>query len=364
MQLHRTLPALPWPAKGAMIIMRFPRSRPISGWQRVFLALALGLFSTGTGRAGDSLLERDVLPILTSQCLGCHGGLRQRGGLDLRTLPGMLQGGDSGPAVKAGDASTSEIWKRIAADEMPPNEKKLSAAEKAAIKQWIVTGLPTVGQRQKDDVPLLSANAKHEPKQVAAAIDQHLDRALAAAKLMPAPRSDDSEFLRRVYLDLTGRVPTAEQAVAFLDSKDPGKRAKLIDELLATPQFGEQMGRTWRDWICPPELPSDANGGKQPNTEAQNLSKWLGTRFAAGDGWDRITRAILTVEGDIKNNPQAIFFGLVGEGGKVTAGARPVRWPRCSWACNCSARVPRRPVSFLGPDRALGVGRLLRQGQR
>jgi hypothetical protein len=134
------------------------------------------------------------------------------------------------------------------------------------------------------------------------------------------PRGDDPEFLRRVYIDLTGRVPTAEQAIAFLDSKDPDKRAKLIDTLLASPQFGEQFGRTWRDWICPPELPSDANGGKQPNTEAQNLGKWLGTRFAAGDTWDKIAREILTVEGEIKSKPQVIFFGLVGEGGKVTAG--------------------------------------------
>ena len=94
--------------------------------------------------------------------------------------------------------------------------------------------------------------------------------------------------------------------------------AKLIDTLLATPQYGEQFGRTWRDWICPPELPSDANSGKQPNTEAQNLGKWLGTRFAAGDPWDAIARDVLTVEGDIKSKPQVIFFALSGEGGKAT----------------------------------------------
>jgi hypothetical protein len=268
--------------------------------------------------ADEALLERDVLPILTKQCLGCHGGLRQRGGLDMRTLPAMLRGGDTGPAVKAGDLDSSLAWQKIAADEMPPNEKKLSAQEKQAIRQWIASGLPTLAQRQKTVDPLLSAGEKHEPKQVAAAIDQHLNRFLTAAKLKAAPRSDDAEFLRRLYLDLTGRVPTAEQAVAFLDSPDPDKRAKLIDTLLATPEFGEQLGRTWRDWICPPELPSDGNGGRQPNTEAQNFGKWLGQRFAAGDSWAQITRDILTVEGEIKSKPQVIFFGLVGEGGKPT----------------------------------------------
>ena len=153
---------------------------------------------------------------------------------------------------------------------------------------------------------------------MAATIDQHLNHGLTSAKLKAVPRSDDAEFLRRVYIDLTGRVPTAEQAVVFLDDKNADKREKLIDALLATPQFGEQLGRTWRDWICPPELPSDGNGGAQPHKEAQNLGVWLGQRFAAGDSWDKITREIVAVDGDIKNKPQVIFFGLVGDGGRLT----------------------------------------------
>src|SRR4051812_26243272 len=58
--------------------------------------------------AEESLLESDVLPILTKNCLGCHGGLRQKGGLDLRTVAAMRKGGKSGPAVQAGDANGSE----------------------------------------------------------------------------------------------------------------------------------------------------------------------------------------------------------------------------------------------------------------
>ncbi len=285
----------------------------------ISIALAISFFASPLlGRAQESLLERDVLPILTKQCLGCHGGLRQKGGLDLRTVPAMLKGGKSGPALKSGDVKASEMWSRIAANEMPPGEKKLSAAEKALIKQWIANGLPTVAQRQQHADPLLSGNEKHTPEEVAAAIDRHLDRGLTSARLKASPLSDDAEFLRRVYLDLTGRVPTAEQAGVFLDSKATNKRARLIDSLLATPQFGEQFGGTWRDWICPPELPSDGNAGTQPHKEAQNFGKWMGERFAAGDSWDKITRDILTVDGEIKNKPQVIFFGLVGDGGKLT----------------------------------------------
>src|SRR5436305_14853637 len=110
---------------------------PLRGLVVVIVGLAAPLAS----HAQESLLERDVLPILTKQCLGCHGGLRQKGGLDMRTVPAMLKGGKSGPALKTGDAGASEMWKRITADEMPPGEKKLSAAEKHLIKQWIANGL-------------------------------------------------------------------------------------------------------------------------------------------------------------------------------------------------------------------------------
>ena len=283
--------------------------------------VALALLPGNLCAADVSLLERDVLPVLTKNCLGCHGGLVKEGSLDLRTLPSMLKGGDSGTAIESGHADKSELWKRIASDEMPAGDEreKLSAKDKELIRKWIDSGLPTVSEKQKNVEARLPAGKKHEPLEVARAIDLHIDQFLSAAKLKASPPTDDEEFLRRVYLDLTGRVPTAEQAVAFLDSNEADRRAKLIDSLLETPDFGEQFGRTWRDWVMPPELPSDNNGGAQPYGEAKAFGSWLGKKFAADEPWDKITREILTVKGEIKNNPQVIFFGLVGTGGKTSA---------------------------------------------
>ncbi|WP_439630383.1 DUF1549 domain-containing protein [Gemmata sp.] len=146
-------------------------------------------------------------------------------------------------------------------------------------------------------------------KQIDAAIDQHL----AASKMAPAPQSGDAEFLRRAYLDVTGRVPTAKQAAAFLDSTGADKRTKLIDELLALPNYGDQFGRTWRDWIAPPELPSDVNSGKQPLAATRNLGNWFAARFNADDGWDVIVRKVLTADGTLKDQPQGMFFSLAGD---------------------------------------------------
>ncbi len=265
------------------------------------------------------LLERDVLPVLTKNCMGCHGGLKKEGELDLRTVDAMKRGGESGSALVAGKLDASLLWQRVADDEMPPGETKLSADDKAALCGWIEAGLPTLVERQKEIAdPLLPAGKTHQPREVARAIDRHVQRGLDEAGLEPAEPCNDAEFLRRVHLDLTGRVPTAKQAVAFLDSTDPEKRAKLVEELLDSTEFGEHLGRTWRDWICPPELPSDMNSGKQPHREAREFGRWLGDRFAAGDTWDEIVRTVLTVDGEIKDQPQVIFFGLVGQGGKAT----------------------------------------------
>ena len=271
--------------------------------------------------AEDSLLERDVLPILTKNCMGCHGGLHQKGGLDLRTLPGMLKGGESGPAIESGHADRSTLWKQIASDEMPAGDdrQKLSKAEKSTIKAWIDAGLPTVFQRQKNVDSLLPCPQPHKPVSVSNAIDRHIGVFLETAGLKPVAVSDEAAFLRRVTLDLTGRIPTAIEAARFLDNPSPARRAQLIDQLLTTSEFGTQLGRTWRDWICPPELPSNGNAGNQPYGEARALGNWIGKKLAAGEPWNQITREILTVKGPIKNSPQVIFYALVGQGGKTTA---------------------------------------------
>ena len=290
-----------------------------------YLALAMALLlvaSMGSaGGADEPLLERDVLPILAKNCMGCHGGLRKKGGLDVRTVPSILAGGDSGPAIVAGKAHESELWKQIESDAMPEGDgrQKLTGKQKETIKAWIDAGLPTLSALQEKIDPLLPAGRQHDPRQVAVAIDQHLDRFLAAAELEPVGQSDDAEFLRRIYLDLTGRIPTAAQAVEFLDSEAPEKRLELVNALLETAEFGQHFGRTWREWICPPELPSNGNAGNQPYQQARTFGDWIGKKVVAGERWDKITRDILTVQGSINDNPQVIFYGLVGTGGNMTA---------------------------------------------
>ena len=103
------------------------------------------------------------------------------------------------------------------------------------------------------DKPLLkpSLTGKLDAAALSRYIDQAIDQRLDAEKVKPSPRADDAEFLRRVYLDLTGDIPAADKAAAFLDSKDPDKRAKLIDELLASADYGKHMADIWQDLLVP-----------------------------------------------------------------------------------------------------------------
>ena len=71
-----------------------------------------------------------------------------------------------------------------------------------------------------------------------------------AEKIAASDRADDAEFLRRAYLDIAGHIPSAEKAAAFLDSNDSGKRAKLIDELLASSDYGIHMADIWQACCC------------------------------------------------------------------------------------------------------------------
>src|SRR6185503_19360526 len=98
-------------------------------------------------------------------------------------------------------------------------------------------------------VVLLSASAasaqSRDPKALAERIDRHLERVFRANHISPAPQADDAEFLRRAYLDITGRIPRAADVHAFLGDRRPDKRGRLIDQLLADPRHAVHFANVW-----------------------------------------------------------------------------------------------------------------------
>jgi hypothetical protein len=246
--------------------------------------------------------EGDVLPVLNAHCLQCHGGVHQKNGLDLRTLASLLKGGKSGPVVVPGKPAESLLWQKIEKDVMPKTDNKVSDANKKLIREWIASGAK--GAERSSGATVTRAAKK--PAEVAKYIDKEIGSRLSAAKVPPSPRSDDGEFLRRAYLDIAGKPPSAQQAAVFLDSTDADKRARLIDSLLASEDYGRHFGERWVNVF----YLTTVNQRPMP---PEPFKEWFAKQLKEGRGWDAITRDILTTTGPLSVAPQGLFFYYNGD---------------------------------------------------
>lgn len=217
--------------------------------------------------AGEDSIDylRDIKPILRSRCYACHGALKQEMGLRLDSAALMLKGGESGPAVIAGDQQGSLILQRISTNDesvrMPPEGKPLTPDEVAKLTRWVQQGSPAPADERPEENPhqhwafrpvtrpTLPAIVAVPGAEVTATnpIDAFIIQARDAAGVSPLPPTDRSTLLRRVYLDLIGIPPSADELQAFLEDASPTSFDTVVDRLLDSPQYGERWGRHWMD---------------------------------------------------------------------------------------------------------------------
>lgn len=132
-------------------------------------------------------------------------------------------------------------------------------------------------------------------------INREIQSALDSAKVTASPLSGDAEFVRRVHLDLTGRIPSRARVVSFVEDSDPYKRAKLIDELLSSPEFGRHMARIWADMLIKRDF--DTN----KNVPAGAFVNWMSEQINKNAGWDQIVRDMISASGPEASTPQTFF---------------------------------------------------------
>lgn len=225
---------------------------------------------TGNAAAEHPVDQHRIIPLMLLRCAACHGAARQEGHLDLRTPESMLSGGDSGPAVVPGDPDASLLVRRIRAEEMPPRRrlveasvKPMTSGELQLLETWIRDGMPISETPPAASQPAVTdedrafwsfrspiksaipdvahADCVHNP------IDAFLLQKLEAAGLAFSPAADRAALLRRVTFDLTGLPPSPDETLAFLADDDPLAYERLVDRLLASPQYGVRWGRRWLD---------------------------------------------------------------------------------------------------------------------
>ncbi len=221
--------------------------------------------------AQTEYFEKNVRPVFVKNCQMCHNAKAKTSQLDLTSASGFQAGGAGGPVVSKDRPEESRILKAIGYEEslkMPPMGK-LKAEEIASITEWVKMGAPWPGAESAAAAPPAKPVVSFTPEQkafwafqpvanptpppvkdtawVRTPVDRFVLAKLEEKGLQPAPPADKATLLRRVTFDLTGLPPTPEQMQAFLDDKSPDAFRKVVERLMASPQYGERWGRHWLD---------------------------------------------------------------------------------------------------------------------
>jgi len=296
--------------------------------RHVTLLPLLGLLSAMLlqGAEADRLYSEVVRPALKQQCLGCHGEGNVFGKLDLTSRDKALAGGSRGPAIAPGDPDASlllqAIEHRTPELAMPPGgaEKKLPDATIAAMREWIAGGAPfpenaETAQKwdfEEADIWAFRPVRDFAPptKGVDAAavrtpVDAFVLARLAEEKIAPAPRADKLTLLRRVSFDLTGLPPTPEQAEAFLGDDSPGAYKALVEELLASPAYGERWGRHWLDVTRYADTSGYSNDFERPT--AWRYRDYVIRSFNADKPYNRFVLEQISGDEIFPDDPEAIL---------------------------------------------------------
>jgi mono/diheme cytochrome c family protein len=256
--------------------------RPVGAARRPCLFSFFGLVSAAVllcapmargqtpSKAGLDFFESNIRPILANNCYKCHSSesTKLKGGLSLEYHESMLKGGDTGPAIVPGNPEKSLLIKAVRYEDpdlqMPPKGNKLSEEQINSLVTWVKMGAPDPRSAGK---ALAGANWSKERRQhwafqpikrqtvpevhqtnwVANPVDAFVLAKLEQHDMKPNPPADRRTLIRRATYDLTGLPPTPEEVQAFLEDRAGDAYAKVVDRLLASPQYGERWGRIWLD---------------------------------------------------------------------------------------------------------------------
>ena len=328
-------------------------------------AAAVALMGPGSGRAADlEHFEKRIRPLLAEHCYACHSAKAPSvfAGLRLDSRAGILEGGDSGPAVVPGDAAASLLVKAVrgeARTPMPPTGR-LSEERIADLAAWIdegapwpdeqVAGSPDPGEafdlerRRREHWAWQEVRAAQPPAVQRedwprSTVDRYILAELERNGLAPAREADRYTLLRRVSYALTGLPPTPAEIEAFAADASPKAFETVVDRLLESPHFGERWARHWMDLMRYTE--SHGSEGDPDLPEAWRYRDYLIRALNADVPYDQLIREHLA--GDLLERPryneaEGLNESLLGTGHyrMVEHGFQPVDpWEdRVKWTDN------------------------------
>ena len=240
------------------------------------LGFLAGMTSGGVLRAQDGskaveFFEKEIRLLLVNKCQSCHGEKKKEGGLLLTGRNAVLKGGETGAAVVPGNPEASLLIRAVGYLDEPkmPPKGKLSDADVAKLKRWVKLGAPwpksrapassqagvfkvTEAQRRWwafqtvcDPTPPSVKNMSW-PRNT---VDRFVLAKLESRGMQPASPADRRTWLRRATFDLTGLPPTPGEIESFLSDKSEAAYAKVVDQLLDSPAYGQRWARHWLDVV-------------------------------------------------------------------------------------------------------------------
>jgi hypothetical protein len=345
---------------------RFVRDHDVakkSTWLLLAVAIVVAP-ARAKGDGADTFFEVKIRPALAGTCFKCHGGEKVSNGLRVDSREALVKGGKHGPAIIPGDPDKSllvQAIRRMHAEIKMPPDRKLPAGVIANFAAWVKAGAdwPRETGRGQQITPQRAAK-KHwafEPVRkvtppydasgwTSNPIDRFIQAKRHAVGLKPVGSADKRVLLRRVTFDLIGLPPTPDDMKAFLVDESPGAFAKVVDRLLASPQYGERWGRHWMDVARYADTAGD--NADYPIPEARLFRDYIIDAFNADKPYDQFVREQLA--GDIlaKKGPRDKYAERVIATGFLALSRRYATAPYELWNLTLEDTIETTGRAFMG----------------
>jgi mono/diheme cytochrome c family protein len=245
-------------------------------------------------------LNINVRTILAHNCYSCHNATKTKGGLRLDKKEFIFKGGEDGPILIPGDPEKSDMIRRVKLpaghdDAMPTKGKRLSKEDIAMLEYWIQQGAPwpTGPEKSLYRVAALEPRMPALPKATAGLnqpIDLFVNEYFKKNKITWQKSVDDRTYIRRVYLDVTGLIPSPESINAFVLDTRSNKREMLVDKLLANNEGYAQHWLTfWND-----ALRNDYTGTGYITNGRFGITKWLYGSLKSNKPYDTFVKELIS----------------------------------------------------------------------
>ncbi|MFP6584751.1 MAG: PSD1 and planctomycete cytochrome C domain-containing protein [Candidatus Hydrogenedentota bacterium] len=282
--------------------------------------------------SADSVsFQDDVHPILSERCFKCHAGDDRKGGFSMNTRDIFLEGGEFGDAVEIGDSRESLLLELITStdsdEHMPPKGERLTPEQIDILARWIDAGLDwTLSGTQEEiwQAPLHLPSVKLPRRKGIHKSKKSTDRIIGAYfkkhDLDTPELVDDRQYIRRVYMDLIGLLPTTDAVNAFVVDKNRHKREVLVDVLLSDDRsYAEHWMTFWND-----ALRNDYKGTGYIDGGRKQITTWLYRALNKNKPYDVFARELIAPRG----NAEGFINGIKWRGAETANQQVPLQAAR------------------------------------